>query len=94
MFRIKKKTSSGALFATLHAAVQKTIYALCAEKKLPSLKTVHTNAAEHASIMLFRILCLPIRRIEFNFNIQQFFEGIEEKPETEPEIITALPKTA
>ena len=45
MFLIKKKTSSGALFATLRAAAQKTINALCAEKKLPSLKTVHTNAA-------------------------------------------------
>ena len=32
--------------------------------------------------------------VEFNFNIRQFFEGIEEEPETEPEIITALPKTA
>ena len=62
----KEKTSSGALFATLRSAVQKTINALCAEKKLPSLKTVHTNAAEHASIMLFRILCLPIRRIVKN----------------------------
>ena len=32
--------------------------------------------------------------VEFNFNIQQFFEGIEEETETEPKIITALSKTA
>ena len=32
--------------------------------------------------------------VKFNFNIRQFFEGIEEEPETEPEIIAALPKTA
>ena len=68
MFQIKKKASSGALFATLRAAVQKTINALCAKKMIVNAMIRRIDVYNGYKL-----------NIEFNVNIRQFFEGIAEE---------------
>ena len=58
MFRIKKKTSSGALFATLRAAVQKTMIV-------------------NAMIIRIDVFSGYELKVEFAFDIRQFFEGLD-----------------
>ena len=58
MFRIKKKTSSGALFATLRSAVQKTMIV-------------------NAMITRIDVFSGYELKVEFAFDIRQFFEGLD-----------------